>query len=1206
MSLGSFSQILKKLVLSRFGSSAIGLLAVVALIWFAGPRLGLTGTNRYLAVAAVIGVFALIMGIRFLLARRHGSRLQKEIGGNEGSDDVDALKEKMTDAISSLKASQLGAGYRGSAALYALPWYMVIGPSAAGKSTLLRNSGLHFPYADADDLHFRGVGGTRNCDWWFSDQAVLLDTAGRYTTEEDDRQEWFSFLEMLRKERKQTPINGVMVAISVADLLTADSEAMERHIKIIRERINELMERLGLLFPVFIVFTKTDLIPGFEEFFEDLSDSEREQIWGAYLLEEGAESSPAEQFENHARELYQKLCDLRLRKLSMQRNLERKAALYGFPDQFQVAAEKLSEFINLLFRDNPYQEMPRFAGAYFTSGTQEGTPLTRLVGNIRQAFGLPSQERPARSTPPKPFFIHRFFTEVVIPLQGVAQGNRRSLIWQRGLKTLSMGVALSMVVGTLLLLGASYGTNKMLLDKGVSLSQKATLALQDDRYDSLERFQVLDALYQHYQQLKAYEDHKPWRFRFGVYTGDRQLPELQDLLMTSMDVLYRDAAIQSLEYALENHARAWESSDRQGQEAIREDYYAALKSYLMLSRAPQRMQADQAVPVLNRLWLDRKGLQNEAVFKEADSDSSHSLYGIAHFYLTERAERDQRWKARQELIDQGRTHLKTPPNAQQMYAQVISKGSTELKPYGIEDMLDRNARKVIGAATRVEGVYTRHGWEDFVMPQIDARIESATRGDWVLTGQYGLREGEDADGQLIDEALATELRGQIRDLYFSDYAKAWLSFLSDVRIKRFTSLDDGVKKLDRLSRGDGPIGQLMNQTSKNLALYEAAPDLVDGAVEAVALEQRSTIKALDERTTELRRFTKPAEERSVSELIHQYLLILSALKTDMERLSLSVDVGREAEVYAGSILGRGGSETELYKSWVTISSLLSGADVTTREALRPLFEGAMRESWRNVLVEARGGIADQWQTEVASVFDSRLRKKFPFAEKGRDATLDDMADFFQPGNGRLWRFVDDSLSPFLEQTRRGGWTERRWLNQGLGLSKQFMGSLASAQVITESLFGRGGRRPEMSFYLYPLPAHGVSEIMLESNGQSYRYRNGPQEWRRFTWPGDQNTLGARVAGVSRRGQVRDEVKVSGPWALFRLLNQAAISRESSSEFVLQWELNGGLSDPLVVRYRLRADRQANVFSQRVLSSFNLPHDMLRPLVPSAGSVLEAG
>ncbi|MCG8393284.1 MAG: type VI secretion system membrane subunit TssM [Pseudomonadales bacterium] len=1202
---GRLISILKKLVLSRLGSSAIGLVAVVALIWFAGPRLGLTGSTRYMAIAAVSAIFVLVYLFRWWLARRRGNQLQKELGGGDADSDVDALHEKMSQAIASLKSSQLGAGYRGSAALYALPWYMVIGPSAAGKSTLLRNSGLHFPYADADDLHFRGVGGTRNCDWWFSDQAVLLDTAGRYTTEEDDREEWLSFLDMLRKQRKQTPVNGVLVAISVADLLTADTEGLERHIKIIRERINELMTRLGLTFPVFIVFTKTDLIPGFEAFFEDLSDSEREQVWGAYLLEDNGEKNPAEQFEDHTRDLYQKLCELRLRKLSMQRNLDRKAALYAFPDQFQAAAEKLSEFINLLFRDNPYQEMPRFAGAYFTSGTQEGTPLTRLLGNLRQAFGFDNREQPARSTPPKPFFIHRFFTEVVIPLQGAAHGNRRRLIWHRTLKAVSIGAAVCAIGGTLLLLAASYGTNKMLLNEGVTLSKKMVVALEDDRYDTLDRFQVMESLYRHYLELKQYEEHKPWRFRFGIYTGDKQIPEIEHLLASSMDVMYRDVAIRSLELTLENHARSWEAADRQGQEAIREDYYGALKSYLMLSRAPQRMSADTAVPVLNRLWLDRKGLQGEAVFREAATDSDHALYGVAHFYLSRRAASEVRWNARQELIDQARNHLRTPPNAQQMYAQIVSKGATALSPYRVEDMLDRNSQKILGAGKTIPGIYTREGWEDFVLPQIDARIESATRGDWVLTGQYDLRDGENADGELIDEVLAAELRGQIRDLYFGDYAKAWRDFIASVRIRRFDSLADGVKRLDRLSRSGGPIGQLMNVASRNLALFEAAPDLVAGAAEAVPEGQRQTIKALDERTTELRRFTAAAEERSVSELIHQYLLIVSALKTDMEKLALSVDVGREAEVYAGNILGRGGSETELYKGWVTISSLLGGADVETREALRPLFEGPVRESWRNVLLEARSGIASQWQQDVASIFDTRLRNRFPFDEKGRDATMDDMSDFFQPGSGRLWRFVDNSLSPFIEQTRNG-WQEKTWLDQGLGLSSRFLASLSSAQVITESLFGRGGRRPEMSFYLYPVPARGVSEIVLETSGQSYRYRNGPQEWRRFSWPGDHNNPGAKVSGVSRRGQVRDEIKVSGPWALFRLLNEAVISRESSSEFVLQWELNGGLSDPLLVKYRLRADRQANVFNQRVLSRFNLPHTMLRPLTPSSGSVLEAG
>lgn len=558
----------------------------------------------------------------------------------------------------------------------------------------------------------------------------------------------------------------------------------------------------------------------------------------------------------------------------------------------------------------------------------------------------------------------------------------------------------------------------------------------------------------------------------------------------------------------------------------------------------------------------------------------------------------------QELVDRAREQLRTPPNASQMYNLIVSKGASQLPAYGIDKMLDPQAQRMLGAHQSIPGIYTREGWENFVLPQIDARILAATRGDWVLTGQYDLRDGENGDGELIDDVLASQLRAEIRDLYFADYAQAWRGFLGSVRLRRFASLGQGVKTLDKLSRSGGPIGQLMKVTGKNLQLYEAAPELA-GALETVAPVPRETIKALDERTTELRRFTTAAEERSVSELIHQYLLIVSTLKTDMEKLALSVDIGLEAESYAGSILGRGGSETELYKSWVTVSSLLGSTDAPTRDALRPLFEGVIRESWRNVLLEARNGIAEQWQEEVAGIFDSRLKNRFPFDEEGQDATLDDMADFFQPGDGRLWRFVDDSLSPFIDRTRRG-WEEKQWLDQGLGLSSQFMGSLSSAQVITESLFGRGGRRPEMSFYLYPVPVKGVSEIMLETSGQSYRYRNGPQEWRRFSWPGENAAQNAKVAGVSRRGQVRDEIRMSGPWALFRLLNQASISRSSSSEFVLQWELNGGLSDPLLVRYRLRADRQANVFNHRVLSRFSLPHTMLRPLIPSSGSVLEAG
>lgn len=98
------------------------------------------------------------------------------------------------------------------------------GPPGAGKSTLLMESGLNFPAMGQGPRGVRGIGGTRNCDWWFTEEAILLDTAGRYTTQDDDRAEWDEFLQLLKKTRRQSPINGALVVVSVEDLL-AMSEA---------------------------------------------------------------------------------------------------------------------------------------------------------------------------------------------------------------------------------------------------------------------------------------------------------------------------------------------------------------------------------------------------------------------------------------------------------------------------------------------------------------------------------------------------------------------------------------------------------------------------------------------------------------------------------------------------------------------------------------------------------------------------------------------------------------------------------------------------------------------------------------------------------------------------------------------------------------------------------------------------------------------
>src|ERR1051325_5674967 len=151
--------------------------------------------------------------------RRSPTALQKARRGRRpGADEVAPVRQRFTEALALLKKSR---GARGGPALASLPWYVIIGPPGAGKTTALQNSGLRFPLAERfGNEALRGVGGTRNCDWWFTDDAILVDTAGRYVTQDSDANadsaEWQGFLALLKKHRRRRPLNGVLVAISLS------------------------------------------------------------------------------------------------------------------------------------------------------------------------------------------------------------------------------------------------------------------------------------------------------------------------------------------------------------------------------------------------------------------------------------------------------------------------------------------------------------------------------------------------------------------------------------------------------------------------------------------------------------------------------------------------------------------------------------------------------------------------------------------------------------------------------------------------------------------------------------------------------------------------------------------------------------------------------------------------------------------------------
>ena len=197
---------------SRFFLSFLGIVVLAALIWFLGEVAGISTDIRFAAIIVLLVLCLVYMAYSVSKADRYSSAIEQSIKMQaeqqmmgvrpDRREKIEEMQGKLTEAIDFLKRSKLGGGRRSKAALYALPWYVFIGPPASGKTTAIENSGLNI-LAGLDRI--QGVGGTRNCDWIFSDSAIFLDTAGRYVTEHDDREEWLSFWTHLRKTAPTNP-----------------------------------------------------------------------------------------------------------------------------------------------------------------------------------------------------------------------------------------------------------------------------------------------------------------------------------------------------------------------------------------------------------------------------------------------------------------------------------------------------------------------------------------------------------------------------------------------------------------------------------------------------------------------------------------------------------------------------------------------------------------------------------------------------------------------------------------------------------------------------------------------------------------------------------------------------------------------------------------------------------------------------------------
>ena len=422
------------------------LLISLALFLIAGLLIStLLGWRWWLIALVWIGV-GIAAGVRILKHRKSQQILAEAIAPPDR--ESEAVTAKMKAALGELSK-------RGKGALYDLPWYVIIGPPGAGKTTIIKKSGLNL-VGDADAI--RGTGGTRDCDWWFTDDAVLIDTAGRYTSQDSDAKRdartWTGFLETLHKARPLQPLNGVILAIGLDEVATISSEALDRHVVTLRARLAEIGKALGIELPVYVVFTKADLVSGFTEFFEDLSVEGRRSPVGSTLPLTAVPTTAL--LANAYDDTIQALADRVPDRLQTDGDAVRRGAILTLPARLIDLRSRVVRLLDGVFGANAPKHM-RLRGFYITSGVQQGTPFDRLIGDLSKSLGRTGRPQ---SQSARTFFVNRLFKDVIFAEAGLAGPDPKRRQRDQMTRVAALSVIALLTVAGLAALAWSFVNNR--------------------------------------------------------------------------------------------------------------------------------------------------------------------------------------------------------------------------------------------------------------------------------------------------------------------------------------------------------------------------------------------------------------------------------------------------------------------------------------------------------------------------------------------------------------------------------------------------------------------------------------------------------------------------------------------------------------------------------------------------------------------------
>lgn len=1148
-------------------------LFVALLVWFVGPLLAVDdykfwegSTSRLLTISVLFLIWGLTM---VFVSWRAGVRKKAVEDTENGQDRIrreelideaeKELKVRFKDALKTLKTSSL---YRGRSERWRsdLPWYLLIGPQGSGKTSLLDFSGLEFPINKIERKLTRDTQGTRHCDWYFADHGVLIDTAGRYLTQADadvDGSAWSTLLDLLRKRRRNRPLNGVLVTIAVETLLCPDEKDLEPLADQVRARLQEVHSTLHVDVPIYLVLSKADKLLGFDEFFDQLTREESDQVLGTSFRKEQS-GTDVTVLRTEFEELLRRLNSQVIMRMHQERDTQRRGRILDFPHQLGQIGERLCLFVDMAFTGNRYQRVSQLRGFYLTSAphlTQEMDQTTAGIGaNLGINAGVLPTLRSGRSR-----FIHHLLSRVIFPeadLAGLDKRERRRIHW--GQRALYVG-ALAALALFGMLWASGFSANYERLESLRNLASKWTQqgSALTARDDSMAVLKPLDTAYAA-TQIFPKKGEVSYHERGGLYQGEDINPVVKNAYERELEA----QLLPKVATLLEGQIRA-NMQDR-------ERLLNSLRAYLMLNMKDRRdgpWLKDWAATEWSQRYAGNTAVQNGL--------NTHFERLLQQPFI---------YPLNDQLVAQARQVLRSESLANVVY-RMLREQARNLPEYRLSQHLGPQGSLFVGTDYVIPGFYTQQGYQQYFSVQGSALVTDILRDNWVL-----------GEGSGISGMDLRRLMVELEQLYFRDYANFWSEAVGQVALPPINDAGEGAEQLAGLTSANSPVLQLLVEVRENTR-FQFVADSADDAADAVGkLAEKGgrlgkLAAAAADKAADMTKNLPDTAKKSLQRRFEPLHRLLDDNNGPAADLTPALTALNDLQMQLASLARASSPEQAAFEMAKTRMSgqrdALSALRNASNRLPRPVsvwFNVLAEDTWRLVLNDSYQYLNQRYQSELYSFYGKAINKRYPFsAHSTSDVAISDFREFFK-AQGINDRFFDTYMRPFVSGDP-GNYRLRSIDGHSLPISKVYLDQMAAAQVIRQSFFSINPAEPQVQFNLEPYTLDpAVSRSEFKFGDKTIEYRHGPIVPVSFKWPTDAEDGRTSLVLDRMVGRPIGIEKNTGPWSLFRLLDLMQTEYLSGRDVLVLKADVGGLR----ANYLLSSQRTPNPFDMGVLRTFRMP------------------